>query len=104
MTIFNNLPSLLPIQFHLFQKDTEEVITISSDESEEDMMPSESTLPEKLDEDERKQHNSSGKPKKNRKKRTLSESSDKDRLKKYPVSLQSCHFSETSINIPPDLV
>ena len=66
-------------------------------------MPSESTLPEKLDEGERKQHNSSGKPKKNRKKRTLSESSDKDRLKKYPVSLQSCHFSETSINIPPRL-
>jgi len=47
-------------QFHLFQKDKDGVILISSDESEEDVMPSESPSPEKLDEDERKQHNSSG--------------------------------------------
>jgi len=76
-------------QFHLFQKDKDGVILVSSYESEEDVMPSESPLPEKLDEDERKQHNSSGAPEKDRKKRTLSESSDKDSLKRHPVSLQS---------------
>ena len=76
-------------QFHLFQKDKDGVILNSSDESEEDVMPSESPLPEKLDEDERKQHNSSGAPKKDRNKRSLCESSDKDTLKRHPVSLQS---------------
>ena len=73
------------LQFHLFDKDKEEPISISSEESQEDSVPSASTLPDKSN--RKKQHSSSRIPKKDRKKRTSSESSGKPKLKNYPASL-----------------
>lgn len=69
-------------------------------------MSTQSPSPEKSDEDGKKQHSSSGIPKEDRKKRTLSESSDKDKMKtsgEFTIHIFSPSWKAVQF-IPPDSI